>query len=208
MGCKKDTGAPNFHFDYFGLEEGRYVIYDVLEIDHDIDATIQHDTSEYQLKTVWGEIYYDNEGRKCRKFRRYILDTLTNNWMLKDTWYGLIDNIRAELVEENQRVIKLVFAPSQQKEWDANAYNTFEEIPCYYENIHKEYTINNTLFDSTVTVEQANEANLIDTIRKYEIYAKGVGLIYKHFKENDYQFTNTPHKGRELYYSFVSSGIE
>jgi hypothetical protein len=50
--CKQDP-PPKFHFEYFGLEEGRFVIYDVVEVDHD-DAIGIHDTTTYQLKTVWG----------------------------------------------------------------------------------------------------------------------------------------------------------
>ena len=63
LSCKKTT-APNFHYEYFGYEQGRYVIYDVLDITHSTEAIIEHDTLRYQLKTVWGDPYIDNEDRE------------------------------------------------------------------------------------------------------------------------------------------------
>ena len=45
--CKKDqvNAIPiplNLHF--FGLSAGKYVMYDVMEINHDVNAVIKHDT--------------------------------------------------------------------------------------------------------------------------------------------------------------------
>ena len=206
--CKKQESIPSFHFEYFGLTEGRFIIYDVVEIRHDDQAAILHDTMRYQLKTIWGQTYIDNEGREGREFLRYTRAVSIDPWVLSDTWYGLIDGIRGELVEENQRRVKLVFAPTSQKEWDANSYNLDEPLECFYDNIHNEYTDGTTVFDSTITVEQADEANGIDTIRKFEVYAKHIGLVHLFSKENDYQFTPVPQNGKELYYNFVSSGFE
>jgi len=205
--CKKKE-SPNFHFEYMGNTEGRYVIYDVLDITHDIGATIPHDTLIYQLKTHWGEIYIDNEGRTSRKFRRYTRNTSADPWLLKDTWYGLIDGIRGEMIEENQRVVKLVFSPTQQKEWDANAYNINAPLDCYYDDIHKTKSVGGVSFDSTLVVEQADEQNAIVKIRKYEVYAKNIGLVSKFYMDNDFQLSAVPENGEELYYTIVSYGFE
>jgi len=205
--CKKDT-PPNFHFEYMGNTEGRYIIYDVVDIVHDDGAIILHDTSVYQLKTVWGEYYKDNLGRNCRLYRRYTRNDASFAWSLKDTWYGLIDGIRGELVEENQRVVKLVFSPTKEKEWDANAYNQLGQLNCFYEDIHKTKIFGGVSFDSTVVVEQAEEQNAIIEIRKYEVYAKSIGLVYKLDRDLDYQLMSLPQNGKELTYIFVSAGFE
>tara|TARA_B110000285_G_C15076718_1_gene591176 strand:- start:782 stop:1462 length:681 start_codon:yes stop_codon:yes gene_type:complete len=207
VSCKK-TPAPDFHYKYFGYEQGRYVIYDVLDITHSTEAIIEHDTSRYQLKTVWGDLYVDNEGREGREFLRYFRDSSIGSWNLIDVYYGVYDGIRAELVEENQRKIKLVFAPTSSKAWDANIYNLEEALECYYDKIHQSYSVNGSSFDSTLIVEQADEVNFIDTIRKYEVYAKNVGLIYKYSKENDYQFQSIPDNGKEYYLTYVTHGLE
>ena len=206
--CKKEEPAPLFHFEYFGLTEGRFIVYDVVEIRHDDQAVTLHDTMRYQLKTLWGQTYIDNEGRDGREFLRYTRAISSDTWMLSDIWYGLIDGNRGELVEENQRRVKLVFAPTSQKEWDANSFNLDEPLECFYDNIHNEYFDGTNFFDSTITIEQGDESNGIDTIRKFEVYAKNIGLVHLFSKDNDYQFTPVPQNGKELYYTFVSSGIE
>ncbi len=206
--CKKDEGAPDFHFGYFGMEEGRYVIYDVMEITHDQQVT-QHDTLRYQLKTYWGDIYIDNEGREGREFHVFRRDSSTGVWALTDVWYGVYDGIRGELVEENKRRVKLVFAPTLSKEWDANAYNMDDLLDCYYRDIHQDTIINNVKLDSTLVVEQGTSYNLIDSLRMYEMYANHVGLVYKHFKDNTYQIGNPlVYKGKELYMTYVTHGYE
>lgn len=208
FGCKRDP-KPIYHFDYFGMTEGRYVIYDVLDVVHDDDALIHHDTAKYQLKTVWGELYTDNEGREGKLFRRYIRSQAADPWVLQDVWYGLIDGIRGELIEENQRRVKLVFSPTIEKEWDANAYNTDAAIDCYYSEIHQPYSISGSSFDSTVIVEQDDFGSAIDTSRKFEVWAKDVGLIYRHDRYTFYGFAQTEVQyGREIYYTYLSSGYE
>ena len=177
--CKQDP-APQFHFEYFGLTQGRFVVYDVVEIDHDA-ALAKHDTSRYQMKTYWGDVYIDNEGREGHEFLIYKRDSVHHPWTLTDVWHGLYDGIRGELVEENQRSVKLVFAPTLSKLWDANAYNLYDELECYYRDIHQDTIINNYKFDSTLVVEQESYANLIDSVRMYETYAKHIGLVYKHY---------------------------
>lgn len=203
--------APEFHHEYFGLEEGRYVIYDVTEMVHD-DGLNLHDTTIYQLKTVWADTFVDNENRTAREFHRYVRPTENDPWVLQDIWYGIIDGIRAELVEENQRVVKLVFAPTQNKIWDANAYNQDEERLCTYRDIHGDTLIDNAAFDPTLVVEQDPFYSLIDSVRRYEMYAKGVGLIYKYDRDLHYQINAQSqiylNEGTEKYYRFVSTGIE
>lgn len=210
FGCKK-TPETEYHFEYFGMEEGRYVIYDAIEIVHD-DNLQQHDTSIYQLKTVWGGIYIDNQGREAREYKRFVRPTENDPWVFQDLWTGLIDGIRAELVEENQRVVKLVFSPTQNKDWDANAYNQDGEQRCFYRDIHGDTLIDNTVFDPTLVVEQEQFNNIIDSVHRYEMYAKDIGLIYKYERDLHYQIDMQSqiylNVGNELYYRYVSSGFE
>lgn len=205
--CKKQDPAPSFHYEYFGMEEGRYVIYDVLDIVHDADLN-QHDTTYYQIKTQWGQPYVDNIGRDAREFNRYRRSTPSDPWVHTDLWTGIITDRKAELIEENQRVIKLVFAPTSKKIWNANAYNIYDELESYYEDIHKDKTIGGTFFDSTIVVEQADEANFIDTVRIYQVYAKGIGMVESFYKKNNYQGTPEVDKGKEIRYIYNSSGVE
>jgi hypothetical protein len=205
--CKKSDPVPSFHYEYFGMEEGLYVIYDVVDIIHDADLD-QHDTTYYQIKTKWGQPYVDNIGRDAREFYRYRRNTVNDDWVQTDVWTGIIVDRRAELIEENQRVIKLFFAPTSQKIWNANAYNTYDELESYYDDIHKDKTIGGTYFDSTLVVEHVDEKNFIDDIRIYEVYAKGIGMVKSYYRKNNYQGTLEVDLGKELYFTYYSSGVE
>lgn len=209
--CKKDP-KPVFHTEYFGLEQGRYVIYDVTEMIHD-EALGQNDTAYYQLKTYWGDTFIDNSGRIAREFWRFKREEPTDAWEVQDLWTGIIDGVRAELVEENQRIVKLVFAPTLDKSWDANAFNMMDELECYYRDIHQDTIIGNTNLDSTLFVEQEQLYSLIDTVRKYEVYKKHIGLVHKYFKDVHFQFNSSTgeiflDQGKELYLDFVETGFE
>ena len=208
--CAKNP-VPEYHHEYFGMKEGRFIVYDVIEISHD-DGLNQHDTSIYQLKTYWADTIIDNEGRVAREFHRFVRPTENDPWVLQDLWTGIIDGIRAELVEENQRVVKLVFSPTQNKAWDANAYNQNSEQNCFYRDIHKDTLIDNTTFDPTLVVEQEQFNSIIDSVHRFEMYAKEIGLIYKYERDLHYQVNQQSqiylNVGTERYYRYVSTGFE
>ncbi len=208
--CKKSQNNIDFHHDYFGQEEGRYIIYDVVEIIHD-DALQQHDTLTYQLKTHWADTFVDNQGRVAREYWRYRRDSVTGSWDFIDIWSGLIDGPRAEMIEDNQRIVRLIFSPTTEKEWDANAYNPTEERIYYYRDIHRDTIVGGISFDSTLVVEQAyDKPNLINYDRKYEVYANNIGLVYRHWRTINTQYNPNPYinYGYELYYTFAETGFE
>jgi hypothetical protein len=207
--CKKQEAAPDMAYDYFDLSHGRYIVYDAVKITHDA-AQALHDTVHYQMKTVIGDTIIDNEGRIANRYLRYFRNSELDAWTLQDIYTTIIENRRAELVEENQRVIKMVFAPTLSKSWNANAFNMLPSMDCYYRAIHKKANIGSLSFDSTLVVEQADFSSLIGHERKYEIYAKGVGMVYKYFKDLDIANFDTLNvkKGEELFLTINSYGFE
>jgi hypothetical protein len=208
--CKKDSSAPQFHYEYFDLTHGRYIDYDVMEVAHDATLAVKHDTVRYQLRTLIGDTVIDNEGRVARKFIRFKRENTSFQWVQTDVWTAVIDQNRAELVEENQRVIKLVFAPTLSKEWNPNAFNMFEEMEAYYKDIHDERTVGGIYFDSTLVVELDTFISLIDYRRKYEVYAKGVGLVRKYWKDltiSNFDTLNVT-SGYELFMEIFDYGIQ
>jgi hypothetical protein len=211
FGCKKKQAEiPNMHLNYFGLIPGRYVIYDVKEIYHDVDLNPQHDTIKYQLKTVIGDVFLDDQGRSAREFKRYKRNNFTDSWVISDVWTALINNYKAELVEENQRIIKMVFAPTKEKNWNPNAFNSFDSTNYYYSNIHLPFSVNNLSFDSTVTVKQDYFFSLIDYRNQHETYAANVGLVSKTYKNlyiSNFDTLNVQ-KGTEIHYQCIQFGFE
>ncbi len=211
VSCKKQEDAPDMGYNYFGLIPGRYVDYDVMEIDHDITQFIQHDTMRYQLRTVIGDTIIDNSGRIARRFYRYKRQNTNENWSFSDLYTAIVEGNRAEIVEENQRVIKLVFAVNKDNEWNMNAFNLGPNLTCRYINIGLPFQINNLSFSETVRVEQEDFTNsFVDFRRKHETYAKDVGLIQKYYKDlkiNNKDSLNIK-SGKELFYNCIGYGMQ
>jgi hypothetical protein len=180
--CKKKDETFDMGYDYYPLNEGHYVVYSVREVYVDQDVLLR-DTFDYFVKTVIGQDITDNSGRTVKEFNRYYGPSANGPWTIHDVWTTINDGSRAELVEENNRTIKLVFAPSEDDEWNMNAYNTLDPLDCYYSNINGTYSLGSNTFSSTVTVEQEDFSSYIDSRRKYEVYAKGIGMVHKYYRD-------------------------
>jgi len=130
--------------------------------------------------------------------------------VIQDIWTQKRTASTAEVVGENDRFIKLVFAIAYNRNWNGNALNNETALECYYEDIYRPYDLNGTVYDSTVRVEKENFISFIDYRRDYEIYARNIGLIKSVYKnlQIDNQDTLVILKGPELYYSLVEVGVE
>jgi hypothetical protein len=163
------------------------------------------------LRTLIGDTIIDDEGRIARKYLRFKRNNNSLPWVQTDVWTTIVVDNRAELVEENQRLIKLVFAPIASKQWNTNAFNMNPVLTVFYSDIHKSKTIGAFTFDSTLVVEiEENETNAIQYKRKYETYAKGIGLVSKYFKDLsivNFDVTNIK-SGNELFYTCIGFGVQ
>ena len=212
VSCGKDSSQPiDFHYNYFPLKEGQFAIYSVHEEKVDPGGgAVNNYEIDYFIKTKIGDTLIDNSGRVVRKFERYVSDSASGPWQIKDIWTAIIADNRAELVEENNRVIKLVFAPTEEKTWNINAFNTLSPIQAHYSNIHQAQTINGLSFPLSLVVQQENTLNLIQHKRKYEVYAKNVGMIAKVYKDAEITNFDTTQvtKGFTQIMQIVDFGIE
>jgi hypothetical protein len=212
VSCKKkeNTSTVNFHKNYYDTTFGRFIEYEVLEINHDQNALIPHDTLTYFLRVQIEDTLVDNLGRVNHKYVRYKRFSENEPWLISDIWTTLIEDKNAELTEENQRTIKLKFPVNPYTTWNANVYNSSESLDCSYKDIHTKKSINGLVFDSTVTVDQGTDRNLIRFYRRYEIYSKGIGMIYKYYKDLDIANFDTLNikSGKELIYLPLQYGIE
>jgi hypothetical protein len=191
--CKKNSNTfkPELHKSYFDITQGRFIEYEVLEINHDENASIQHDTLRYFLKIQIEDTILDNLG------------------MISDIWTTIIDGNNAEIVEENQRTVKMKFPVDAYTNWDATIFTNLSSLDCFYEDIHKARTINGLSFDSTVKVNQGSDRNLIRFYNKFERYAKGIGMIEKYYKDLNISNFDTLNisSGKELYFKPIQFGI-
>ena len=65
------------------------------------------------------------------------------------------------------------------KTWDGNLYNSDPESEFYIDKLHAPASYGAYQFDSTITIMQEEQINLVNSFKGLECYAKNTGLIYK-----------------------------
>ena len=179
--CQKDqviNSSPELGFEYFPTNIGNYIIYDVDSIVIN-DFTAKTDTFIYQLMEIQESEFKDNENRNSLRIERYKRPDSLSNWKLINICSACRNNKRAEKTENNIKTIKLTFPVRDGLKWNGNAYNNGDVWNYVYENTFITETINGVKFDSTISVLQKEEFNLIQSQYYLEKYAKHIGLIYK-----------------------------
>jgi hypothetical protein len=181
--CKKDN---ELHYDagygYSPTDVGRYVIYDV---DSVIYNAFNHDTIhyKYQLKEYLQSVFPDNEGRPSLRIERSVRaysSTLPYDsipWVLKNVWYSTRTPTDFERVEDNVRYVRLSFPTVNFRNWNGNAQNTLGDWEYAYNGTDQKLNVNGLHFDSTLTVNEHIDTNLLTYQVYTELYAKNVGLI-------------------------------
>lgn len=152
----------------------------------------------------------DGEGDTIQKLKRYIRADETEEWVIKDIWTQKRTASTGEVVDENDRQIKMVFAIAYNRTWDGNALNNEPQLECYYENIYEPYSVFGIEYDSTVIVEKENFISFIDFKRNYDVYARNVGKIKSVYKDLSIDNSDTTEilKGAEIYYELIEYGME
>jgi len=198
--CKKDKEdyvAPDIGHNYAGMEVGRYVLYDVDSLFYD-DFTNTVDTSIYQIKEEVVEKYIDLENEEAFKIHRYKKEKDSLNWVLKDVWNAKLTQTNFQKVEENVRLVKLIFPVRANVNWNGNVMNNMGELRYEYSYIDVPETIGGISLLYVLRVLQNENINLISQTLFEEKYARDIGLVYK--KELDIIRNNlsAPWRGYEV----------
>ena len=163
-------------YNYFPLEAGRYTEYEVDEVRYTVTSSTPKLTT-YYLKEVYGQPYAGLTGTEQFPIERYKRGTLASSWGLDSVWtaYRLPD--RAVRVENNTAFVKLSFPLSEEKTWNGNLLNTSPE-EAYKARFEVPFPAQSE-FPGSLTVVQRRDSSLVSLYKRYEVYAPGVGLVYK-----------------------------
>lgn len=188
-------------YQYYPVDIGHYVVYDVVEIEHD-EALNLHDTDTYQIKEFFESTFTDNEGNESVRLERLRRDSVTGPWVIADVWYTTRLPRRAEKIEENKRILKLIFAPNEGEAWDGNVYNTDDEWEYVIRSVHAPTSIGGFSLDSTCTVvERDFRPGVLFHEYSSSTYATNIGLVrtWRKVIEMNGSDTTSVTKGYELY---------
>ncbi|MBS1729621.1 MAG: hypothetical protein JSS67_02470 [Bacteroidetes bacterium] len=208
--------------DYYPLAVGHTLVYrlDSTSLTSFGQALEVH---SYHLKDSIGDTVMDNQGRLSYRVFRSITDTMEQTgWVPLSTYYITPTPNSIEVVDDhNLRFIKLVEPLREGFSWKGNSYidtRSANSPVQYMDNWNYVYQNNNQIFNSlmgpvdySVTVFQQDETSpegpfnpLYYQQRNYsvEVYAKGIGLIYKDFLHWTWQTTPPPASFADDSYGF------
>lgn len=185
LGCNKSENVPrpDMALNYFPLEEGRVVIYNV-------DSTVYNNFNNtitnylFQLKDTVTNKFTDAQGNETYRLERY-KKTATQDWFFQKVITRKIINNRAEEFIDNKRYVRLVFPPTLQSTWNGNVYNDLGDWRHEVKDLDVPLKIGTHQLDSTISIHQYNEVNLIREDIYDETYAKNIGLVVKEVKAVD-----------------------
>lgn len=194
VACSDDDGGGgnpgSLNYSYFPTNEGHELIYDASLITRDPIAG--DDTSVFQVREVVESIFNDNQGRPTQRLERYIRATPADPWVIADVWTSNMTSTRVEKKEENITYIKLVFPLLEGKDWDGHSLNSLGPREYIYDWLDEPYSVNGIAYDSTLRVVQADEDNFVYKEQFEEVYAAGIGLVYKNQIYIEYDRTTNP----------------
>lgn len=220
-GCNKtEIKTIDNGYNYYPLTPGHYVTYAVDSFYYSATnyPTISIDTIHYEIKELIDTSFIDNEGRTSFRIERYRRANSADNWALDRIWSANNNNIILDKNEDDLHFIKLVFPVLEGKTWRGNGMIVAQDENEYlkdwtykYVDVNSSFVVGAETFDSTLTVMQIDDENLIEKKFAYERYAKGVGMIYKEIKflgkQNDLtNGWNYPETGVWVRYVYTGKG--
>lgn len=179
IGCRSvDSGPVSAGYDYFPLETGRYIIYDVTEYQYSLTATIPVQRA-YQIKEVVGASYADVTGQKAYPLLRYRRLAEGQPWRTDSIWSARLVDSEAVRTENGVDFVKLRFPLGDRLRWNGNHYNAIGEDEYEMRNSGQPYRVSDKQFSETVTVVAQEDSTLLSQDKRIDIYARQTGLIYK-----------------------------
>lgn len=174
-------------YDYFPLQAGNYRIFEVV----DIRYTIQHgkDSSFYYLKEVVMDSSIDQTGETSHFIYQYKRSDPADPWEKESVVVHTVKRSLSNLVvyEGNIPYVKLTFPVKVGLTWDGNAYNTQDVMYYHYSDVEIPDTMLNWMDSPLIRVVQNDfDDQLIRRDLRNEIYAAGIGLVYKESSILDY----------------------
>ena len=188
-GCKdkQDSYTTVYNYEYFPLDSGHYVTYQVDSISSYRSDFQNKDTVSYQQMEVIGDTTYDNQNEIAYEINVYTRPNSSAPWTYDRKWQVKRTLTNLQKSEDDLRFIKLVFPAKTDEAWNGNIFlpvtteplRVYENWDYHYTAVDVPNTVNGFNLDSTLVVSGVDESNFI--ARKYftETYAKNIGMVYR-----------------------------
>lgn len=172
--------GTNYYYQYYPLKVGDYRIYNVDSIPY-TEGDKPLDTIHSQVKEVLQSTYTDATGEQMYRVEVYRRNNESAPWQIMHVYATGRPTYYADVVDNNQRVVKLEFPITEGHSWNANKYNTSDSARLFTSKIlqaHRPYATANKTYDSVAVVEVKNDQDFVTKNYQAECYAASYGLVY------------------------------
>lgn len=178
--CTKENNAPpiDLQGEFYPLKLGSAYVYDVDSTAYS-SFTGTNVNYKFQLKDSLAGIITSLTGDTSYRVVRYRRGTIASNWIVQQVFTRSKTTRSGEEFFNNQRFVRLVFPATEGTSWNGNSKNNIGEQEYIIEDGILPLTVNSLTFDSTITVKEIDEFNLIKEDLVKATYAKNVGLVQK-----------------------------
>jgi hypothetical protein len=204
---KVDLEVPALS-DYFPLTVGKYITY---QMDSTVLTQFGADTivKHYRARDLIDAEITDGLGRKAYRVLRTISDSAGNTPYVNNNTFMFVpqDSDWTERVENNLRFMSLRNPIMEGFEWKGNSFIDAISVNSpvrylfdwnyQYQDVGKPFTVAGHTYENTITILQRDEEfpeGPFDKTQPYkqwdysiEVYAKGIGLVYKNFDHKVWQ---------------------
>ena len=210
-GKKEEIVTPDLS-EYFPLQPGKYITY---RLDSTVTTQFGADTTvrSYRVRDLVDAQITDGLGRKSYRIFRHITDTAGKAaYAPNNTFMAVpVGADWVEYTENNLRFMKLRFPIMEGFEWPGNSFIDVTSIGSpvryladwryTYQDVGKPFTVMGKTYPETITILQRDEVTPEGPFNKsfykqwnysIEVYAKGIGLIYKNFDHKVWQPPTPP----------------
>lgn len=172
---EQEAAANRLEHDFFPLETGRFVEYEVTETQYALAAPPLIRTS--WLREVVREPFTDATGQPAFRLERFRRATDDAPWQLDSVWAARLETNRVVKTEGNVARVKLVFPLREDLRWNGNALNDRGPQEYRVRRFDTPRRMGAFSFPRTLEVVQREDSSLVSLERRTERYARGVGLI-------------------------------
>ncbi len=126
--CEEDPAFEEsvFGYDFFPIEEGAYLIYEVDSIVYN-GFTRDTDTYHYFLKEEIGSPLNQTDTELHFELLRYTKAKESDEWSLQERFSIARDRYEGRRTERNKKYTQLIFPVVEGQQWNGNQYNELGE---------------------------------------------------------------------------------
>ena len=176
--------------EYYPIKKGDFKIYKVVDIKYQNNVATK---DSFEMREVVDTSFYDQTNTLTYKIVRSIRRYNQSTWLDDSVMTVTKSDKFVLLTKDNTKFVKMVFPVKEGNVWLADAYNDriindLEKDPflrkehSVYTSVGEPFSVKGKSYPNTVTVVQGKpQDTVIQLDDRKEVYAKGIGRVYRLF---------------------------